>query len=97
MNNINIQSFIKPVAHFLRRFHVTIFVVLLTASLAVAILVLNSIQIKASTAPEDYQPQGSDTTFDQSTIDRIEALQTADEIGNEFVLPQNVRTNPFVE
>jgi hypothetical protein len=95
--NIDINSFFKPLLSFIRRFHITLFVVIVTGSLAGAILVLNSIQLEASTPPTDYTPQITNTTFDQETIDRIKQLSTAEEYNAAFSLPQGVRTNPFIE
>lgn len=91
------NSVLNKIFKVLNRFRATLFVIIVAGLLAVAILDLNAIQIKASTPAEDYTPSIADTSFDQATIDRIEELRVASDTSDDFTLPQGVRTNPFTE
>lgn len=84
----------KALYAFLHRFHVVLFVFFVMGGLAVVVLMLNN-TIVASGNPGDYTPATNSTSFDQTTIDRIEDLKTKDESSTNLDL--SGRTNPFVE
>lgn len=93
--NILIAPIKKMIAHFLERFHVVIFVIIITSGLGAIILLLNNI-ILISSESGDYTSTSNDASFDQATIDRIKQLKTRDEASGQLDLSKG-RTNPFVE
>jgi hypothetical protein len=93
--NMNFKATKKAIAAFLRRFHVTLFVLIVFGGLALVVFMLNSVIIRSSDT-SGYTPETPNATFDQATIDRIEELQTRDQSGGTLQFPPG-RTNPFVE
>lgn len=93
--NLSLDAIKKSLATFLRRFHVTLFVLIVFGGLAIVVFMLNGIIIR-STDTSGYTPETPNANFDQTTIDRIEELQTRDQAGSGLTLPPG-RTNPFVE
>lgn len=85
----------KAFTHFLRRFHVVLFVTVIFGCLALAILLLYTIILTSSEA-KDYTPNTINTSFDEDTLKRVEELKTRDETGSEPTFPSG-RINPFVE
>lgn len=93
--SISLPAIKKAFSTFLHRFHVTTFVIIVLGGLVVVILLLND-TIISSGEPNDYTPQTAITTFDQSTMKRVEELKTRDQNTNIVAQP-GVRINPFVE
>lgn len=85
----------KSLAAFVHRFHITLFVLVVFGGLAVVVFMLNNVIVR-STDTSDYVPETPSANFDQATIDRIEELQTRDQMNDSLILPPG-RTNPFVE
>jgi predicted class III extradiol MEMO1 family dioxygenase len=79
---------------FLRRFHVTVFAIIVVGGLAIVVFMLNTIIIRSADT-SDYVPETPSATFDQATIDRIEDLKTRNQADSELDL--SGRTNPFIE
>lgn len=79
---------------FLRRYHLILFVIIVTGGLIAIVLVLNDI---VSGSTQQVTPVGTpSSSFDKATIDRIDKLRTGDEATTPLDL-SNGRTNPFVE
>lgn len=93
--NMNLKAIKQNLTAFLRRFHITLFVLIVFGGLAVVVFMLNSVIIRSSDT-SGYTPETPNATFDQATIDRIEELQTRDQSGGTLQLPPG-RTNPFIE
>jgi hypothetical protein len=93
--DISLQAIKAPVIAFLHRFHITLFVVLSIGSLAVAILLLNSV-IVSSSESNGYVSTSNNASFDQTTINQVNQLKTNNESAS-LSLPQTGRVNPFVE
>jgi hypothetical protein len=93
--NISFLSIRKSIAHFVGRYHVVLFVVVVLGGLSLVILRLNNV-IVSSSESDGYAPKSSNANFDQATIDRIKQLKTRDEAGAQLDLSKG-RTNPFVE
>lgn len=93
--DISLQAIKAPVVAFLHRFHIVLFVVISIGSLAVAILLLNTI-IASSSESNGYISTSNNASFDQATIDQIKQLRATDE-NSVPPLPQTGRINPFVE
>lgn len=93
--DISLQAIKTPVVAFLHRFHVVLFVVLSIGSLAVAILLLNTI-IGSASESNGYVSTSNNASFDQATIDQVNQLKATGE-GASPSLPQTGRINPFVE
>ncbi len=83
----------QKLAAFFGRFHLILFTVVVFGSLAVAVLLLNDTITKSGDT--NSTATSANTTFDQSTIDRIKQLKTPDQSG-QLDLPAG-RTNPFTE
>lgn len=94
--DISLNLIKKTFGNFVHRFHVIIFVTIVLGGLAVVVLLLNSIIIRSS-EPGDYVPStGAPSSFDQTTIDRIEQLKSRTDVGTPLDLSKG-RVNPFVE
>jgi len=77
MKNISLNSLLKPVAKVITRFHMTVFIVLIVAGLAGAVLFLNAMLTSSSTA-DGYTSPIDVGSIDQSTLERIRELHTSD-------------------
>lgn len=94
MKNKDISTLIGPIVRGFQRYSLTIFIVVLTVSLAVGVLILNSIVIQSSDTT-GYTSTTDPTTFDKITIDRVKQLHTSD-AQTSITLPTG-RINPFAE
>lgn len=88
------KSPLEPIQKIFRRFHLTIFFVIIVASLSGAVLWLNSILSSASTA-EGYTSTIGAGSIDQATLERIKELHPSNE-AQPTTLPEG-RVNPFAE
>ena len=90
----DLSSIPRVFGKFLRRYHLVIFVIIVFGSMSVVIFLINQ-SLQSSTDTSDISTQPT-ITFDQKTIDRVNALQST---GSQqpLTLPANQRTNPFVE
>jgi hypothetical protein len=95
MKDIQLSFLLKPFKLLFTRFHLTMFIVLVTACLGGAVVLLTSILEEAST-DSTYTSPIEAGSIDQATLDRINALHTSDEEKPPTVSPTG-RTNPFVE
>lgn len=84
----------KALVRFLHRFHLTLFVVIVLGGVIVVVALLNSVVVRSGETA-GYAPKTTSDTFDQATIDKIDALKTRDQNGGQLNL--SGRTNPFVE
>lgn len=82
----------QSLKHFMQRFHLVLFVLILAGGLAVAIFTLNTI-IARSQQQNDTDVRSS---FDTETIERINQLKTRNDSESQIELPSG-RINPFVE
>lgn len=95
MKTKSLSSIISSFIATFQRYSVTIFIVVLTSGLAIAVLMLNSTLQQASDTT-GYTSTLDPTTFDQATIDRVKQLHTSDE-GATDTNPRTGRINPFAE
>jgi hypothetical protein len=95
MKNLDSGQIFKLIGSSIRRFHITIFIIILVCGLAFAVLTLNGV-IQQSSDTNGYTSNLDNTSFDQSTIDRLNQLQTSDSGTSSIVLPAG-RINPFTE
>lgn len=79
----------------LRRFHLTIFFVLMTAAVAGAVLLINTI-ISDTDSSDGYVSPISAGSIDQATLERVQSLHTSTENTPQLQLPAG-RVNPFSE
>ena len=93
--NISLLTLRKTIAHFIGRYHVVLFVVVVLGGLAVVVLRLNAI-IVDSAQSDGYTPASNNASFDQATIDRVKQLKTRSETSSQLDLSKG-RTNPFAE
>lgn len=94
--NITTNSIKTGISSFFKRYHVLIFTLFVLGGLMTAVLLLNSVITKSGTS-SDYTPTASNTTFDQTTIDKIKSLRSGAESGSDDLKLNEGRTNPFVE
>lgn len=95
MKNMSVGSFFKPIGAAIAKFHLTIFIVLVTAGLAFAVITLNGILSDAALG-DGYISPDTTGTIDQASLDRMKELHTSDEGATPLVLPEG-RVNPFAE
>lgn len=95
MKNTSIKTTLLSFIATLRRYMVTIFIVLIVGGLSSAVILLNSILQDASDTT-GITSSLDNTSFDQATIDRVQQLHTSDDSLPELTLP-NGRVNPFAE
>jgi hypothetical protein len=92
--NLQVSNIQKVFVRFLRRFHVTIFAIVILGGLAVIVLLLYNVII-ASGESGDYTPKTNTASFDEATIERVKRLRTTSEESEQLDL--SGRINPFVE
>jgi hypothetical protein len=85
----------KPIRKLSKRFHLTLFFVLVVASLAGAVLLINY-TLKETANDPDYISPISAGTIDQTTLDRVNTFHTSSESSVAPPLPQG-RINPVGE
>jgi hypothetical protein len=85
----------KPFTRALRKFHITIFIVLILGLLSFAVLLLYGILNSASFDP-DYKSPISAGSIDQATLDRVNALYSSNGELPPAPTPTG-RFNPFTE
>ncbi|CAN5369453.1 hypothetical protein BH10PAT4_BH10PAT4_3360 [soil metagenome] len=95
MKNKDVSSLISSIVSAFQRYNLTIFIVVLTGGLVVAVLMLNSTVQQASDTT-GYSASTGSTSFDQTTIDRVKQLHTSSEFTSDVTLPSG-RINPFSE
>lgn len=95
MKNKDVSSLTLPIIRGFQKYSLTIFIVVLTAGLAIAVLLLNA-TLQQSSNTTGYTAPVNPTTFDQATIDRVKQLHTSTNSVNPVVLP-TTRINPFSE
>jgi hypothetical protein len=91
-NSIDI---LKPIQKLSKRFHLTLFFILVTAGLSGAVLVINN-TLKESSSDPSYTSSINAGTIDQATLTRLNALHTSAEGSPVPTLPAG-RINPFNE
>lgn len=96
MKDLDLSQLGNSIATVFKRFHMTIFIVLVSAGLIAIVLMLNS-TINMSTDSSDFTIQSDQAdTFDQETIKQIQELQRINQDPDSTKLPSG-RINPFVE
>lgn len=96
MKNADISVLFKSLGRIFQRFHTTLFIVIIVAGLSYAVISLSTLLGDASNTTTPTTSPTAQTSTDQATIDRIEALHTSDEAPDNVELPSG-RINPFAE
>jgi hypothetical protein len=95
---MNISFSFTPIKRFivttLHRYHIILFAVIILGGLAVIVFYLNNVLILSGQS-DGYTSQSNNSSFDQTTIERIKQLRTTSETDNQLDL--SGRSNPFVE
>ncbi len=94
MKDISKIISIRQFTRLLIKFNFVIFIVLVTSGLIMSVMILNS--ILARPYADKNGSNGTTTTFDQQTIDRLNKLNVSTNNINYQTLPSG-RTNPFSE
>jgi hypothetical protein len=94
-NNVSMKSIFKPIAEVFRRYHVTIFIVVIVSGLATSVMLLNNI-LQSSTNISGYSQNGTSTSFDQATIDQLDQLHTSAD-NTQTIDTSKGRISPFSE
>lgn len=92
-NDLSLSTMLGGVSTFFKRYHVTMFVILVLGSLIAVAFVLNGI---IQHSPDEAAATSSAQIFNQETIDKLESLRTAEEQPSNPPVPLGNR-NPFVE
>jgi len=95
MKNANLSLSFKPIVTIFKRYHLTLFIVFVTACLAFAVITFSNLLATSST-DTTYTSPITAGSIDQTTLERIKALHTSDEAAPPLVTPQG-RINPFSE
>jgi len=93
--HLDLKKLFKPVGSLFRRFHLTLFIVFITAGLSYAVYTFTNL-LNESSIDSSYVSPHDAGTIDQATLDRIKALHTSDEPIPASTLPAG-RVNPFSE
>jgi len=97
MNNISITASFKQFINLFARYNLVIFIVLISAGLVVSVLILNNIVSQPTNNSSNPSTNPTATsTFDQSTINRLNKLETSANNTSYQTLPAG-RNNPFSE
>jgi hypothetical protein len=88
-------NILKPIKKFLKRFHLTLFLILIVAGLSSAVLVINNTLEDTSTDPS-YTSLINAGSIDQTTLTRLNDLHTSTEGNPAQTLPPG-RINPVNE
>lgn len=95
MKNISVGSLFTSIGHQFGRFHMTLFIVFITAGLSMAVLFLNNILTDTSSS-DGYTSPIDAGSIDQATLERIKELHTSEEAVPDAAFPEG-RVNPFGE
>ncbi len=95
MKNKDASSLFQPIVSGFKRYNLTIFIVVLVSGLTTAVLLLNNILITSSDV-SGLNANTSNTSFDQTTIDRVQQLHTSSDNFTLYIPPAG-RNNPFAE
>ena len=89
MKDLSLQQFVKSYSHFMHRYHVIVFTVVIIGGLSIATYLMYRVTIASST------PTGTPVSgFDKATIDRINQLHDVNDSQESLKLPPG-RVNPF--
>ncbi|MBM3210360.1 hypothetical protein FJZ39_03425 [Candidatus Saccharibacteria bacterium] len=92
--SISSQQISRNLRHFIGRFHIVLFTVLVLGGLAFTVFTLYRIYASAI----NVQPtQSTAVNYDITTIEQIESLRTRNDSSAVTPLPNDRRTNPFTE
>lgn len=89
---LNFSSLTNSIVAFFQRYHFLMFFVFIVGSLCVGVIMLYS-TIQLSDEANGYTSQGADTSFDQTTIDRLRDLKQSTQETEK--LPVSGRVSPF--
>jgi hypothetical protein len=95
IKNLSPKLAAQYVSHFIGRTHLTIFIILVVAGLAAAVLTMTTI-LNESSSVSSPGTSGDVSTGDQATINRLNQLHTSAEGTPELSQPGG-RANPFGE
>lgn len=98
--NINTQSIIQSITHFLHRFHLIVFVVIVLGALSAGIYITYQ-KIILSEDTAGYTSPANNINFDEATRNKLSELRPADYYLSNPDEQRNIstigRTNPFIE
>lgn len=84
----------KPLGHFIQRFHLILFFILVSGLVAAAVLLINNALTEPS--QEQYTSSINAGSIDQATLERIQSLHSSAQPTSAPALPEG-RINPFAE
>jgi hypothetical protein len=100
MKNTSIFRALNPITDFLKRYSLIIFIIIVGAGLAACVIILSdalaSQKSIVSNSNSNNNINNASTSFDQSTINRLDTLTTSDANPVDQILPSG-RVNPFTE
>jgi hypothetical protein len=96
MKNISLTNPFKQLANLFVRYNLVIFIVLMSFGLVMSILILNNIISQPTNGNNSNPSSTQPTSFDQSTINRLNKLEPSASNTSYQTLPAG-RNNPFSE
>lgn len=96
---VSTASLKSAFSHFLTRYHMIIFTVVVLGGLVVCMFLINAIiaQTGGENSANLISTGATSASFDQQTIDRIKQLHTADDTTKSNLDLSSGRVNPFVD
>ena len=94
--DINTASLKHSLGHFLRRYHLLAFSVIVLGGLIVCMLLINGIIVKSSDV-SNYGKTDSSPAFNKKTIQAITELHSSTDAPSDDLNLSDGRSNPFVE
>jgi len=101
MNSTSMKNPFKPIVTLIKRFNLTLFIVIVVGGLIVSIMILTNIvnkpyeEVNVNTTTTATPTSTTESaTFDQTTINRLVKFETSDKNTNYQSLPSG-RTEPF--
>jgi capsule polysaccharide export protein KpsE/RkpR len=85
----------KPIKKLFKRFHLTLFIILVVGGLSAAVLFINN-TLKDSSVDPNYTSSINAGSIDQATLTRLNALHTSTEASAQPTLPAG-HINPVSE
>ncbi|HTK39897.1 MAG TPA: hypothetical protein VL362_03455 [Patescibacteria group bacterium] len=91
---LSLGSIKNQLGHFLARYHVVLYTVIVVGGMAAAIFFVYQVIVQATSVSPTTST--SAPAFDQGTINKLESLNEKSGGGTPLELPNNQRINPFV-
>lgn len=93
---MNIRTLLQSITRSIKRYSLTVFIVLIAGGLSASVIMLKNAIDRSDPEQSNYRSTIDDSSFDQTTVDRINQLKPSAENTTAAPLPSG-RVNPFGE